>query len=417
MQHETIIIGAGLAGLTCARALLAEGRQSVVLEASDDVGGRVRTDTVDGFLLDRGFQVFLTAYPEARRWLDYRALDLRPITPGVLVWLEGVRHRVSDPFRRPRDLLSTLRAPIGTLADKARIATLRWHAQEGTLDDLWQRPETTALEALRAHGFSERMIDTFLRPWLGGIFLDSSLSISSRMLEFVFRMFAEGDTALPAAGMGALPRQLAAGLPAGAVRCGALVEGIEGDEVRLPDGERLRARHIVVATDGIAAAQLVPGLTAPSWLSTVTLYFAAPRSPGGEGTLLLNGSGRGRVNTLIDLAAVAPAYAPTGQSLVSLSVLGDPEDDDEALVAAVREEMALWFGEQAVAAWRVLRVDRIRHALPARFPLTQTPPVAARDGLWVCGDHCATASIQGAMQSGRETAEAILSHHSPLICR
>jgi phytoene dehydrogenase-like protein len=408
MEQQTIIIGAGLAGLTCARALQAAGRECVVVEAGDDVGGRVRTDAVDGFLLDRGFQVFLTAYPEARRWLDYGALDLRPMTPGALVWKGGARHRVSDPFRRPQDLLATLRAPIGTLADKMRIALLRRQAQAGTLEDVFRRPETSTLAALQARGFSDGMIDGFLRPWLGGIFLDPSLSTSSRMLEFVFRMFAEGDTVLPAAGLQAIPRQLAAGLTAGTVRCGTAVEGIAGKSVFLAGGGELRARHIVVATDGEAAARLVPGLPAPSWRSTVTVYFAASRSPVGAPTLLLNGTGRGRVNTLVDLAAVAPTYAPPGQSLLSVSVLGDPADDDAALAADVRREMAVWFGADAVAAWRLLRVVRIRHALPVRFPLARTVPAPRGDGLWVCGDHVDTASIQGAMQSGRETAEAVL---------
>jgi len=409
MEHETIIIGAGLAGLTCARALHAAGRGCVVLEAGDEVGGRVRTDRIEGFLLDRGFQVLLTAYPEARRWLEYAALDLRVITPGALVWKDGARHRVSDPWRRPRDLAATLRAPVGTLADKLRIATLQLKAGRGSLEDVFRRPETTALAALRAHGFSDGMIEGFLRPWLGGIFLDPALETSSRMLEFVFRMFAGGDTALPASGMQAIPRQLAAGLPAGSVRCGAAVEAIDGRAVRLASGERLSARHLVVATDGTAAAGLVPRLPPPAWRAATTVYFAAARSPVGEGTLMLNGTGRGRVNTLIDLSQVSPSYAPPGQSLLSVTVAGSPSEEDEPLAASLRSELADWFGPAAVAEWRLLRICRIRQALPVRWPLTRSAPTPLSPGLWVCGDHRDTASIQGAMQSGRETAEALLS--------
>jgi phytoene dehydrogenase-like protein len=283
------------------------------------------------------------------------------------------------------------------------------------LDAVFQRPEATTLEALRAQGFGETMIETFLRPWLGGIFLDPALETSSRMLEFVFRMFADGVAALPAAGMQAIPRQLAAGLPEGVVRCRTPVEAIDGRTVVLAGGGRLHGRHIVVAADGDTAARLVPGVTAPAWRSTVTVYFAAPGSPVGEPTLMLNGTGRGRVNTVIELSAVAPEYAPAGQSLVSVSVLGDPGVDDDALVAELLTELAGWFGAEAVARWRRLRVWRIRQALPARSPLTLNVPKPVRDGLWICGDHVETASIQGAMHSGRAVADALRAHSRP--CR
>lgn len=410
MECDVIIVGGGLAGLTCARALQAAGKRSLVLEAGADVGGRVWTDEVEGFRLDRGFQVFLTAYPEARRWLDYRALDLRPITPGALVWKEGRWHRVSDPFRRPQDAWATLRAPVGTLLDKARIATLRWQAKEGTLEAVFQRPETTTLEALQAQGFGGTMIETFLRPWLGGIFLDPALESSSRMMEFVFRMFADGMAAVPAAGMQAIPRQLAGGLPKDSILCRTPVEAIDGDSVVLAGGDRLRSRNIVVATDGSTAARLAPGLTSPAWRSTVTVYFAASSHPVSKPILMLNGTGQGRVNSLINLSAVAPDYAPPEQSLISVSVLGDPGVDDDTLVEDLRRELAGWFGAQAVAPWRLLRVCRIRHALPVRSPLSLSTPKPVRDGLWICGDHVETASIQGAMHSGRAVAEALLPH-------
>ena len=181
-MSDIVIIGAGLAGLTCARRLHAAGVSCVVLEADDAVGGRVRTDIVDGFQLDRGFQVFLTAYPTARAWLDYEQLQLRTFAAGSRVRCDGAMHEVSDPWREPGAWWATLRAPVGSLADKIRIATLRRAARRGTLAELWARPETTALAALRAHGFSERMIERFLRPWFGGIFLDRELETSSRML-------------------------------------------------------------------------------------------------------------------------------------------------------------------------------------------------------------------------------------------
>lgn len=406
-MKDVAIIGAGLAGLTCARRLQAAGVDCEVLEASDAVGGRVRTDVVDGFRLDRGFQVLLTAYPEARRWLDYGRLELKNFSAGARVWCEGRMHRVSDPWREPGALGDTLRAPVGSWADKGRIGLLRWQARRGTLKELFARPETSALAALRARGFSERMIDRFLRPWLGGVFLDSDLATSSRMLEFVFRMFAEGDTAVPAAGMQAIPDQLAAGLRPGTVRLNARVEAVETQAVRLAGGERRAARRMVVAVDGTGAAALLPERAAPAWRAVTAVYFAAGTSPLREPTLVLNGTGRGRVNNVVVMSDVAASYAPPGAVLVAVSLPGDLPGADAALAAGVRQELTAWFGAE-VAEWRLLRVYRVTRALPVRWPLVRQLPLAVRPGVWVAGDIASSASIQGAMESGSATAEALL---------
>ncbi len=415
-MKEVVIVGAGLAGLTCARRLRMGGVDCVVLEAGDAVGGRVRTDMVEGFRLDRGFQVLLTAYPAALEWLNYRQLDLKKFSAGARVWCDGRMHRVSDPWREPGALWDTLRAPVGSLVDKVRIATLRAAARRGTIEDVFARPETTALNALRAHGFSERMIERFMRPWLGGVFLDAELETSSRMLEFVFRMFAEGDTAVPAAGMQAIPEQLAAGLRPGTVRLNARVLALEAGGVRLVSGERVEGRRIVVAAEGAGAADLLPAIVRPEWRAVTAVYFAAKTSPLGEPTLMLNGTGRGRVNNVAVMSDVAPGYAPAGQALVSVSVLGDPAMDDGTLEAQVRAELREWFGA-AVTEWKMLRVYRVRRALPVRWPLERIRPRALRPGLWVAGDFTNTASIQGAMESGEGVAESILSEMGDSVRR
>lgn len=405
-MSEVVIVGAGLAGLTCARQLQARGRACRVLEATDAVGGRVRTDRVEGFSLDRGFQVLLTAYPAARRWLDYYALSLRRFTPGARVWCDGAMHEVSDPTREPGGLFATLKAPVGTLADKMKIGALRAEARRGSLDDLFTRPETSALEALQAHGFSEVMIERFLRPWLGGIFLDESLGASSRMLMFVMRMFAEGDAAVPNAGMQAIPEQLAAGLVPGTVRLNAPVAAVGDGAVTLQSGERVPADHVVIAVDGSAAAHLLPALTPPAWRTVACLYFAAPSSPLGAPVLALNGTGRGLVNNVAVMSDVASGYAPAGQSLVSVSVLKTTTGDDAAFAAHVQAELAAWFGAP-VRTWRWLRTYRVDRALPVRRPLEAATPVSVRPGVWLAGDFLSTASIQGAMDSGSRVADAI----------
>ncbi|MEM1063533.1 MAG: FAD-dependent oxidoreductase, partial [Planctomycetota bacterium] len=249
-EPPVVVVGAGVAGLTCAKVLHEAGVPVVVLEASDGVGGRVRTDEVDGFKLDRGFQVLLTAYPQAREHLDYEALDLRPFEPGSLIRVPDRDDfaRLVDPWRRPKHTLATATAPVGSLLDKLRIALFRSDCGRRAIDRIFASPEAKSAETLgETAGFSPAMIDRFFRPFFGGIFLETKLATSDRMLRFVFKMFAEGYAALPAEGMGTIPRQLASRLPEGAVRLDSPVASLAGDHVVTSAGERLDAAAVVVA--------------------------------------------------------------------------------------------------------------------------------------------------------------------------
>lgn len=421
---DALVVGAGLAGLTVARTLQRAGRSVVVVEASDDVGGRVRTDRVDGFLLDRGFQVLLTAYPEARRQLRLDGLALRAFDPGALVQLGRRSYLVGDPFRGPhgaRTALSTLRAPIGTPFDKARIAMLRRRVLHTDPRALLRAADTATAPALAARGFSPRMIERFFRPLFGGIQLDPTLSTSSRMFDVIFRMLAEGDAALPATGMGALPLQIAADLAPGTVQLGTAVRAIDsagagastgdGTGVRLATGELLGARAVVVATEGPVAAALLD-LPAVGSRSAACVWFAASAAPTGSKAVVLDGSGTGPALNVAVISNVAPEYAPVGQHLIAAAVPGglaaDPAVSDDDLVARVRAQLRGWWGAD-VDEWRVLRTQRIAHGQP-----DQSPPFAPKqrvslgNGVFVCGDHRDTASIQGALYSGRRCAEAVI---------
>ena len=418
MTTDVAVVGAGLAGLACARALAHAGHAVAVFEAEGAVGGRVRTDVVDGFRIDRGFQVFLTAYPEARAVLDYDALDLRPFAPGALVRLGGPPGRfetVGDPFREPTRALATLAASVGSLADKLRVLRLRQSVRRGTPGSLWRRPETTAEAALRErYGFSERMIDRFFRPFLGGVLLDRRLGASSRAFEFYFRMFSEGDAAVPARGIGAIPEQLARRLPAGTVRLGARVAHVEpdGSGLRLADGTDVACRTVVVAVEATDVPRLVPGASVPRTKSTTQIAWAAPRPPVAEKLLVLDGrggvSGSGPVNNVQVMSNVAPTYAPPGEALVTASVLRDAAESDDALDAAARDQLRGWFGPQT-EAWRRLSVCRVPHALPD-LPSVEPPE---RDGhvrgaLFLTGDWLRNGSIDGALTAGRHAAEAAM---------
>jgi phytoene dehydrogenase-like protein len=408
-KPDVIVVGAGLAGLTCAR-LLHQARVKVrVLEAGDEVGGRVRTDRMDGFLLDRGFQVFLTAYPEPQRWLDYPALDLRRFFPGARVWRGGKLHLVADPFRRPLHAALHAFNPVGSFTDKLHVLDLWKQAQAGSVEDVFIRPQKASREYLRDVGFSDEMVEGFFRPFFGGIFLEKALSTSSRMLEFVFRMFANGATVVPARGMGALSGQLAEKLPEGTLKLDTPVEEVFAHRVRLVSGAREDCDAVVVATDAPAAVELLPGMP-PRRMNAVTcLYFAAPEPPVRGPFLVLNGDGRGPVNNLAVMSEVAPGYAPPGQALVSVSVV-EQADGSESLEARVREQLTEWWGG-GVKGWRHLRTYAIPQALPTQSLEAWEEPhrrVRLSPGLYACGDYRENGSIDGAMGSGRRAAEALL---------
>jgi phytoene dehydrogenase-like protein len=409
-KPDVLIIGAGLAGLCCALELQKNGVSCQILEGSDGVGGRVRTDEVDGYLLDRGFQVYLEAYPEGKRVLDYQDLNLKPFFPGSLVRFSGKWYRLADPHRELRTALANAFNPIGSLGDKYRMLQLRTRVFRWNWNELFGAKETSVRAMLDGLGFSARMINRFFRPLYGGVSLDPSLTSSSRMFEFYFRMALEGATSLPNEGMGSIPAQISLKLKAGTIGLEQRVTSIheETNRITLASGEELSAKTVVLATEGPEAARLVPSIGPVRSRHLATVYFGTSQVPKEGPWLMLNGNNEWPVNHAAIVSEVAPGYAPPGKSLIAATVLGKMVDDEDLFVRQVRDQMKRWFGRQ-VDQWKHLRTYKIAHAHPevnARA-LEERPP-AIRPGLHVCGDHRAGASIHHAMLSGRRTAEAIL---------
>jgi phytoene dehydrogenase-like protein len=421
---DAVIVGGGLAGLSCALSLQSAGMTIALFEASNAPGGRVQTDQVEGFLLDRGFQVMLTAYPEARRLLDYEALDWKKFKPGALVWHGGRFHRFSDPFRNPIAGAQLLLDNIVPFSDKLHVTMLRARAGLGTLEALFSRSETTTRDYLQAFPFSPSIIERFFEPFFGGVFLEKDLVTSSRFFEFLFRMFSIGDTAVPAAGMQQIPLQLAAALKPGILETGARVTRISragnGFQVDVAGREAVRAAAVVLAAGGHEANSLLSGVGGWSipevraWNSTTAFCYAAREAPVDEPIILLNGEGRsaGPVNNVAVMSAVSSQYAPPGEHLVVASVVGEAPQDQRGLSRleqSVRNHLGKWFGG-AVATWRMLKAYPLTYALPQqRHAEWEQNPVrlAATGGIYMCGDYRETASIQGAFASGRRAANAV----------
>jgi protoporphyrinogen oxidase len=418
-----VIIGAGIAGLCCARDLAYAGIDVTVLEASDDVGGRVRTDIVDGYQLDRGFQVYLTAYPEGRRYLDLAALDLRPFEPGAMIRMRSRSEFTSlhDVMRQPSTVLATAMSPAATPLEKWRMLSLKREVRRGQPEDLLNLPQATALQRLKQFGFSDQAIARFFRPLFGGVFLDDSLGVSSRALDYDFRMFAEGNAAVPAKGMGEIPRQIASNLRPCMIGLNERVVSITNRLVVTEKGESILADAIVIATDGDTAARLAPELVRPisRWAGTTCLYFAAEagkygRRLFGRPVVLLVEGGAGPINSIVSMSDVCDRYAPTDGNLIGVNLIGARDELPEVLERRVRAQLVDIFGND-VDHWRLLRRYDITKSLPDQSTAalaTPHKPVRLRPGLYVAGDHVDQSSINGAMCAGRRAAEAIIADRS-----
>jgi phytoene dehydrogenase-like protein len=407
VKVDVVIVGGGLAGLAAARRLDRAGVEWLLVEASDRVGGRVATDVVDGWHLDRGFQVLNTAYPRLPALVDLDALDLRYFTSGVLVRRAGALHRLENPLREPLTSPQTLTSSVGTVSDRLRFAALALKYATTPVPRLLSQPECTTQEALRRAGLSHRIIEEALRPFLSGVFGDRALDTSSHVLAMVLRSFARGRIGVPSAGMAALPAAIAGPLPYPQLLVNARTLGVGRGQVITEAGE-ITCRAVIVATDPVTAASLLPRLPAPAMNGLTTFYFGADHAPLDEPTLLLDGDRREIIANTVVMSNAAPSYAPAGKSLIAASVVGvsAPSGASEQVI---RVELARLYGVPT-DDWDLLSVVSLPHALPAA-PAPQgdlRKPISLGDGLFVAGDHRDSPSIQGALAGGWRTAGAVL---------
>ncbi|MGS2618632.1 NAD(P)/FAD-dependent oxidoreductase [Micromonospora sp. LZ34] len=403
-ETDVVIVGGGLAGLAAARRLHRAGVPWRLLEAGGRLGGRIATDAVDGYLLDRGFQVLNTAYPRLGTLLDVDRLRIGQFTPGVLVRRGDALVRLVNPLREPAGGPRTALAGIGSLLDRLRFAALAAGCATLPSERLLAAPETTTEAALRRAGLSDAIIEELLRPLLSGVFVERELETSSRVFAMVLRSFARGRIGLPAEGMAALPRAIADPLPADLIELDTPVSQVAPGRVRTQAGD-IGCRAVVVAVDPPAAATLLPTLARVRMHSYTTYYHSTAEPPLDEPILLVDGDRREIVANTVVVSRAVPAYAPAGRHLVATSVVGPTAPPEPT----VRLELARLYG-RSTADWTHLTTVSIPAALPAAPPPQGRlrKPVALGDGLFVAGDHRDSPSIQGALASGWRAAGAVL---------
>ena len=405
-----VIVGAGLAGLTAARALKRAGKEVRLLEARDSVGGRVRSRTLEGFNTDVGFQVLFTAYPVVRRNLDLEALDLVPLEPGAVLLGEKGRSTLGDPFRSVRDLLPTVFSPYLGVLDKAKVGRLALELKLGDSSSLLKGPDSSTEDFLREYGFSSGAIDSFFRPFFGGIFLNRDLHTSSRLFRYYFRMLLDGAIALPRGGIGQITRQLARGLD---LEFGQKVISLE----RSAEGWTLKtlrdefeAAVVLLAVDPPELERLSGVKTPFSSVGSRYFYYASNERLERSGKLLLN-SRAGTINNFLWPSNAVPEYAPEGRHLLVVTVLSDMATDEAVLDARVRAELSQWYPATKVQKLRLLGSDLIKHAQfdqPAGFASSLLGHATALPGLLIASELTSMSSIQGAMESGEKAAAVLL---------
>jgi glycine/D-amino acid oxidase-like deaminating enzyme len=404
-EHEVVVVGAGLAGLVCARELSRAGRDVVVLEAADSAGGRIRTDRVDGFQLDHGFQVLNTGYPALQWALDLDALDLCRLDDAVDVRHGGELHTVANPLFQPSGLPGLVGTDLIPLGQKLRLGAYVGQCAALPVSRLQDRDDVPAREAWRQAGLTQRTFEVVLKPFFAGLALEPDLRTSRRFVDLMVRMFARGRSTVPARGMQAMPEQVASALPEGAVRLSTPVRSVSADGVETDSG-RIAARAVVVATDHWTAHELVPSLGPVRGAGGVTTWWhSTPVWPGQRGRLITDADGSPIANT-VAMSAAAPSYSPHGVGLVATSVI---HREGEALPDERRvRELATQLHGVPDEGWELVGRHDVPQALPLMLPPHPFRQPVQVDGLHVCGDHRDTSSIQGTLVSGRRTAQSVL---------
>jgi len=400
------IIGGGVSGLIAARVLEKKGFNPIILEASERVGGRIKTDIIEGYQLDHGFQVLLTAYPAVKKYLDYDALNLQFFLPGAYIFKANTQSIIGDPLRDVSLLISTLFSGIGSISDKFKILKLNHKIKKKSLTDIFSEKEQTTLSYLKEFGFSKDMLNDFFIPFFSGIFLENKLETSSRMFEFVYKMFGEGHAAIPKAGMEAIPKQLLNNLKTTTFQYNTEVANVKDGQITLTNGSKLESDFTILT---IPPGGLVSNIKnqPTEWRSCVTLYFETNKRVIHKPLIGLIVKPDSLVNNIVYNSSLASVTKPA-QELLCVTVIDDQNLSDHELVIAVKDELKVLCDINIV---RFIKHYRITKALPKLENLKyemKSSETQLSKSLFLAGDIHLNASFNAAMISGEQAALAVI---------
>ena len=407
MDTQVIIIGAGISGLSTALTLQDAGIEYRMVEAESEVGGRVRTRKIDGYLLDRGFQVLLSAYPEAQQFLDYEALDLQSFDSGAKILRENRKTSIiGDPIRQISSLFPTVFSSVGTIGDKMKILKLKGLTKMSTIDKIFSWKETSTLQRLKEFGFSDKIIEQFFRPFFSGIFLENELLTSSRMFHFVFKMFAEGFATVPQGGMQQIPIQLANKLDSDKILLNHKVSGLGDKDIIFENGTKLTAEHVVVATEPSKLLDDKYSINR-KFVSTTHVHFVSDSPVDNSKLIALNSLANKSFNNICIVSNIASGYAKTGH-LISISIVGLTEE--KTLEGRLRNELINWY--PSALEWRLLDIHQVNYALPDQKEVKLDVSIKKAGGIWLAGDYLTNGSLNGAMRGGRQIGKKIIESYN-----
>jgi protoporphyrinogen oxidase len=406
-DYKIYIIGAGVSGLVAARVLEDNGYSPAIIEATDRVGGRVKTDIINGYQLDHGFQVLLTAYPAAQKYLDFEALDLQHFLPGASIFKNSKQKIIGDPIKDISLLFSTLFSGIGNFSDKLKILKLNSSLKEKSISTIFSDKEQSTFSYLTAFGFSDEMITNFFRPFFSGIFLETELKTSSRMFEFIYKMFGEGYAAIPKAGIEAIPKQLVNNLKQTSFKFNTKVATIKEGEIILEDGAVLESHFTIVATE---ASNLIPNLKNQStkWKSCNTLYFETESRIISKKLIGLIAKSGTLINNIFYHTSL-DAVTKSTKELLSVTIIDNQNLPNDILIKEVERELKEYFGIDD--SCKFIKQYNIPMALPQLNNLQYEmfpSETSLTSGIFLAGDTQLNGSLNAAMISGERAALGVI---------
>ena len=400
------IIGGGISGLVAAQVLESHGLSPVIIDGSDRVGGRLKTDTVKGFQLDRGFQVLLSSYSAAKKYLDYKSLNLQNLKAGSCVFAGGKQYFFGDPIRDVSLFIPTLFSPLGTLGDKLKVAKLNFHLQKKSIDKIFEDREITTKEYLTAKGFSKNIIKNFFTPFFSGIFLEDELYTSSRMFEFVFKMFGEGLALMPKGGIEDISIHLKDKLQKTEIHHNSFVSNVKDMEITMSDGKKIKTNYTIIATE---PTNLVEGLKGQKvdWKSCQNLYFTCSSRVYEKAFIGLVSNQECLINNIFYPTSI-PTDKKGKDELISVTVVKDHGLTEKELIERVKNELKK---ECKIEGITFLKLYNIPKALPKlnnlQYDITPSE-TKLKDGVFLAGDLLLNGSLNAAILAGEKAALGVL---------